>query len=179
MTIVLQKIHAASVGLDSLIRSLAKSHPARVAGTAVFLASDPAIAPAALLHNLKHNRVLHERNFIVHVSFATTPRVPDDERLTIEYLDDDFTRILLVYGYMEEPSITRGLGLARKAGVKFDIMSTSFFLSRRSLRPSDEGGMPLWQDKLFIALSRSGANATNFYRLPSNRVVELGQQVVL
>ena len=179
LAIVLKMIREGSVRLTSLIGSLEKSHPARVAGTAVFLASDPDIAPAALLHNLKHNRVLHEKNFIVHVSVATTPSVPDDERLTIEFITADFTRILMVYGYMEQPSIIRGLALVRKAGIKFDIMSTSFFLSRRSLQPSGERGMPLWQDKLFIALSKSGANATNFYRLPTNRVVELGQQMVI
>jgi KUP system potassium uptake protein len=179
LAIVLGMIREGSARLTSLVRSLEKSQPVRVAGTAVFLASDPDVAPAALLHNLKHNRVLHESNIIVHVSVATTPRVPDDERLTVEFINADFTRILMVFGYMEQPSITRGLALARKAGVKFDIMSTSFFLSRRSLRPSGEHGMPLWQDQLFIALSRSGANATNYYRLPANRVVELGQQLII
>ena len=179
LALVLKMIREGSTGLTSLIRSLEKSHPARVGGTAVFLASDPDVAPAALLHNLKHNRVLHESNIIVHVSVTNTPRVPDDERLTIEFITADFTRILMAYGYMEQPSITRGLALARKAGVKFDIMSTSFFLSRRSLKPSGERGMPLWQDKLFISLNKSGANTTNFYRLPANRVVELGQQMTI
>ena len=179
LALVLKMIREGSTGLTSLIRSLEKSHPARVGGTAVFLASDPDVAPAALLHNLKHNRVLHESNIIVHVSVRNTPRVPDDERLTIEFISADFTRILMAYGYMEQPSITRGLALARKAGVKFDIMSTSFFLSRRSLKASGERGMPLWQDKLFISLNKSGANTTNFYRLPANRVVELGQQMTI
>ena len=96
---------------------------------------DPDIAPAALLHNLKHNRVLHASNFIVHVSVATTPTVPDDERLSIEFITADFTRILVVYGYIEQPSITRGLALVRKAGVKFDIMSTSFFSAGEACSP--------------------------------------------
>ena len=118
LALVLKMIREGSTGLTSLIRSLDKSHPARVGGTAVFLASDPEVAPAALLHNLKHNRVLHESNIIVHVSVRNTPRVPDDERLTMELVNADFTRILMAYGYMERPSITRGLALARKAGVK-------------------------------------------------------------
>lgn len=179
LAVALAKIHGASVPLPTVARSLAKSDLARVPGTAVFLAADPEVAPAALLHNLKHNHVLHERNIVVHVSFATTPRVPEAERLTVESISADFIRVRMSYGYMEEPNITRGLAHARALGVRFDIMSTSFFLSRRSLRLSDDGELPRWQANLFIALSRSGANATNFYRLPSNRVVELGQQLVV
>jgi KUP system potassium uptake protein len=177
--IVLHKARTSSVGLQDLIRTLARSAPTRVPGTAIFLTSDPEIAPPALLHNLKHNRVLHSLNIVLTVSVATTPRVPDDERLTIEDLTDDFKRIAVSYGYMEEPNVPRALALARKEGTRFDIMATSFFLSRRSFRASAQYGMPLWQDKIFIAMSKSAIDATSFYRLPSNRVVELGQQVLV
>jgi KUP system potassium uptake protein len=177
--IVRRKAHAQSVPLDALIPMLERSEPARVTGCAVFLTSDPDGAPSALLHNLKHNRVLHTRNIIVTVGAATTPRVPDDERVTVEPLGDDFTRVRITFGYMEQPNVTRALALARKEGVKFDIMNTSFFLSRRSFRPSAEGGMPLWQDKLFIGMTKAASDASGFYRLPSNRVLELGQQLIV
>lgn len=150
-----------------------------VAGTAVFLTADPDVAPAALMHNLKHNRVLHERNLIVSVSVDTRPYVPDTERLTVRRLSDQFSRIDMTFGYMEEPNIPRALGLARKQGLKFDIMATSFFLSRRSFRHSKSQGLPTWQESLYIGLSRSAANATDFYHLPMNRVIELGQQFLI
>ncbi|MBP7003692.1 potassium transporter Kup [Amaricoccus sp.] len=178
--IVLGKARSASASLSSLIASLSRSKSiTRVPGTAVFLTADPDIAPSSLLHNLKHNHVLHAHNLMVTVSVANTPRVPDAERLTIEYLSEDFTRITVEYGFMEEPNVPRALALARKQGVAFDIMTTSFFLSRRNFKASPDAGMPLWQDKLFIALSKSGVDATSFYRLPSNRVVELGQQMIV
>ena len=179
-SIVYKKAHTSSTEVPSLIEMLEKSKSVmRAPGTAVFLTSDPENAPSALLHNLKHNHVLHERNILLSVSVATTPRVPEDERLSIEHLSDDFIRLFVGYGYMEEPNVPRALGLARKLGVKFDIMATSFFLSRRSFRASRETGMPLWQDHLFITLSKSGTDAASFYRLPSNRVVELGEVFVI
>ena len=177
---VYKKAHASSTAVPTLIEMLEKSKSVmRAPGTAVFLTSDPENAPSALLHNLKHNHVLHERNILLSVSVATTPRVPEEERLSIEHLSDDFIRLFVGYGYMEEPNVPRALGLARKLGVKFDIMATSFFLSRRSFRASRETGMPLWQDHLFITLSKSGTDAASFYRLPSNRVVELGEVFVI
>ncbi len=177
--IVSAKAHAASIPLERLIGMLKKSKPARVPGTAVFLTSDPDVAPSALMHNLKHNHVLHDRNLVVTVAVATTPRVSDAERLAIEPLADSFWRIGLSYGYMEVPNVPKGLALARRDGIVLEMMSTSYFLNRRSFRPSPEGGMPLWQDKLYIAMTKAATDATGFYRLPSNRVLELGQQLVV
>jgi KUP system potassium uptake protein len=148
-----------------------------VPGTAVFLTSDPDNAPAALMHNLKHNQVLHEHNMIVRVNVATRPYVPNADRITIQKISDRFTRIDLEFGYMEEPNVPKALALARKMGEKFDIMSTSFFLNRRSFRSAKTHGLPLWQEKLFVAMTKSAADATSFYRLPTNRVIELGQQL--
>jgi KUP system potassium uptake protein len=165
---------------EALIAMLQKSERLReVPGTAVFLTSDPDIAPAALMHNIKHNHVLHERNMIVSVTVATRPFVPDSERVTIRKLSDRFTRIDVQYGYMEETNVPRALALARKQGEKFDIMSTSFFLNRRSFRPSKTRGLPTWQESLYIAMTKSAADATDFYRLPTNRVIELGQQLII
>ena len=178
-SIVNRKAHQGSISLDQLIGMLKKSKPAQAPGTAVFLTSDPDFAPSALLHNLKHNYVLHSRNVIVTVTVATTPRVPDAERLVIEPLRDSFWRVRITFGYMEVPNVPRALALARKEGLTLEMMSTSYFLNRRSFRPSPEGGMPLWQDKLFIAMTKAATDASSFYRLPSNRVLELGQQFVV
>jgi KUP system potassium uptake protein len=128
------------------------------------------------MHNLKHNTVLHAKNVVLTVKVSTAPRVAEEQRIKIDPLNDDFTRVTLTFGYMEQPNVPKALALGRKQGLKFDIMSTSFFLNRRSFKASPQSGMPAWQDRLFIALTRMAANATDFYRIPSNRVVELGQQ---
>jgi KUP system potassium uptake protein len=178
-SIVQAKARTDAVTLTSLISMLRKPKLARAPGTAVFLTSDPDIAPSALMHNLKHNYVLHERNLIVKVNVTTTPTVPESERAVTEHLDENFTRVTLTFGYVEQPNVPKALALTRKQGVKFDIMSTSFFLNRRSFKPSHHSGMPLWQDRLFIAMTKAATDATGFYRLPSNRVLELGQQFVI
>jgi KUP system potassium uptake protein len=165
--------------LDDLVRILEKKPPQRVPGTAVFLTSDPKSAPTALLHSLKHYKVLHEKNVILSVETTHTPRVESDKRVTIEPVGSTFTRVLLRFGYMETPNIPRALAIARKLGWQFDIMSTSFFLSRRSLRPATHSGMPHWQDRLFITLARSANDATDYFQIPTDRVVEVGTQVMV
>lgn len=166
--------------IENLVGMLARSKSIQIVpGTAVFLTSDPDIAPAALMHNIKHNHVLHERNLIVCVSVATRPYVPDSERLSLTWLSERFARIELCFGYMEETNVPRALALLRKQGEKFDIMSTSFFLNRRSFRIGRGKGLPAWQASLFVTLAKSAADATNFYRLPTNRVIELGQQMII
>jgi KUP system potassium uptake protein len=177
--IVQRKARIDAVTLQSLIAMLRKPKLARAPGTAVFLTSDPDVAPSALMHNLKHNYVLHERNLIVKVNTATTPTVPESERVIVQQLDENFSRVTLTFGYVEQANVPRALALAKKQGVKFDIMSTSFFLNRRSFKPSHHSGMPLWQDRLFIGMTKAATDATGFYRLPSNRVLELGQQFVI
>ncbi|MBC7737985.1 MAG: potassium transporter Kup [Candidatus Saccharibacteria bacterium] len=176
---VKRKAADSAISLVKLIAMLTKSQPIAVPGTAVFLTQDPATAPSALLHNLKHNRVLHSQNFIVTVAVAPTPTVSDANRITMERLSDNFLRIILTFGYMETPNVPRALSLARKRGEKFDIMTTSFFLNRRSFRSARNQGLPFWQERVFISLSKSAADATAFYCLPSNRVVEMGQQMAI
>jgi len=165
--------------LDDLVRILEKKPPQRVPGTAVFLTSDPKSAPTALLHSLKHYKVLHEKNVILSVETTHTPRVEPDKRVRIEPVGSTFTRVMLRFGYMETPNIPRQLAIARKLGWQFDIMSTSFFLSRRTLRPAPHSGMPRWQDRLFIALARSANDATDYFQIPTDRVVEVGTQVTV
>ena len=167
------------VPLEFLVDNLAKKKPIIVPGTAVFLTSDIEGAPTALLHSLKHYKVLHEHNVILTVITSSAPRVSDDEKVRIDAYNDLFYRVVVTFGYMETPNVPKALALARKLGWKFDIMSTSFFLSRRSLKPSPKGGLPFWVDRLFITLSRNATDATEYFHIPTGRVVEIGTQVVL
>ena len=177
---VLAQARRGAVTIQQLAAMLAKSSRlVNVPGTAVFLTSDPEMAPAALTHNIKHNQVLHAQNLIVGVNMVTRPYVEDADRLEITPISDRFTRVDLNFGYMEEPNVPKALALARKKGIKFDIMTTSFFLNRRSFKSASKGGLPLWQENIFRMLSRSAADATHFYRLPTNRVIELGQQLTI
>jgi KUP system potassium uptake protein len=171
------KTHRDSIPTADLIKMLEKSKPVRVKGTAVFLTNDPTSAPSSLMHNLKHNKVLHEKVVLLTVRAETTPRVADVNRFQIEPLSPDFTHVTLHFGYMEQPNIPRALAATRKAGLKFDIMTTSFFFGRRTLNTSPNSGMPLWQDRLFIAMTKQATSAPDFFNLPSDRVVELGAQM--
>jgi KUP system potassium uptake protein len=173
------KTRRIEVPLDTLRHSLEKKPPHAVPGTAVFLTSDPDFAPTALLHNLKHNKVLHEHNVILTIVTADTPRVPEEDRVQMTQISPRFIRVALRFGYMETPNVPKGLAIARKHGWQFDIMSTSFFLSRRSLKPAAQSGMPRWQDRLFILLARSANDATDFFQIPTGRVVEVGTQVTI
>lgn len=177
--IVTRKTRSSEVGLDTLVRSLEKKPPHIVPGTAVFLTSDPSYAPTALLHNLKHNKVLHEHNVILTIVTTDTPRVAEADRVTITPVSERFNRVALKFGYMEIPNVPKALALARKKGWSFDIMSTSFYLSRRALRPAANSSMPRWQDQLFIGLARSASDATDFFQIPTGRVVEVGTQLAV
>jgi len=167
------------VPLDSLISSLEKRPPHIVKGTAVFLTSDPNFAPTALLHNLKHNKVLHEHNVVLTIETAQTPRVALADRVRMETVSDKFAKVRLRFGFMESPNVPKALAIARKLGWQFDIMSTSFFVSRRALKPAAQSGMPRWQDRLFIMLSRSANDAIDYFQIPTGRVVEVGTQVTI
>ncbi|TPI49577.1 potassium transporter Kup [Mesorhizobium sp. B2-9-1] len=167
------------IPLDFLAGNLLKKKPQLVSGTAVFLTSDPLSAPTALMHSLKHYKVLHEKNVILSVVTAPQPVVPDSERVKLETVNELFMRVTLTFGYMEQPNIPRALAICRKQGWKFDIMTTSFFLSRRSLKASPNSGMPVWQDRLFIGLARTAADATEYFQIPTGRVVEIGTQVAI
>jgi KUP system potassium uptake protein len=175
--ILLARTHRDSIPMLDLIKMLERSKPVRVQGTAVFLTNDPTSAPSSLMHNLKHNKVLHERVVLLNVRNETTPRVPAANRYEMRSLSSDFMLVTLHFGYMEQPHIPRALAAMRKAGLKFDIMTTSFFLGRRTLKTAPNSGMPQWQDKLFIAMTKQAASAPDFFNLPSDRVVELGAQM--
>jgi KUP system potassium uptake protein len=177
--LLMQKSRRIEVPFEPLVKSLEKKPPHIVPGTAIFLTSDPEYAPTALLHNLKHNKVLHMHNVVLTVVTADAPRVPEEDRVQIMGLSPHFYRVVLTFGYMETPNVPKALALARKLGWQFDIMSTSFFLSRRALKPAPQSGMPGWQDRLFIKLARSADDATTYFHIPTERVVEIGTQVAV
>jgi KUP system potassium uptake protein len=165
--------------LRTVLNSLERKPPLRVSGTAVFLTATPEAAPSSLLHNLKHNHMLHERNILLTIKGAGAPRVPNSERVKIEPLSESFTAVTLTYGFMETPDVMKGLQLCRHRGLNIDPPATSFFLSRRTLRPTPKSQMGRLQERLFIWLSRSAENATTYFQIPSDRVVEIGTQIVV
>lgn len=165
--------------LDWLVRKLEAKPPVRVPGTAIFLSADVNAAPTALMHNLKHNRVLHERNFLLSIRTEETPRVPRHERVTVDRSNETFVRIVASYGFMETPSIPKILDSCRRKDLNIDMGSTSFFLSRRSLRTTTRSEMPRWQERLFIWLARTAEDATTYFKIPTDRVVEVGTQVAI
>lgn len=170
------------VPLERFLASLERRSdhgPVQVPGTAVFLSSLPDMTPNVLLHNLKHNRVLHQHNVILNVKTAPRPYVSEDDRVTLRKLSDRFTSIQLLYGFMEDQNISAALPLCRKAGFDFEIMSTSFYVGKRKLVGDPNTGMPHWQDKLFIAMAGFAIDPSDYFQLPSNRVVELGEQMVI
>jgi KUP system potassium uptake protein len=177
--LLFEKTRRQEISLDSLVGMLEKKPPTRVPGTAVFLTSTPDSAPTALMHSLKHYKVLHEQNVILTIETADTPRVHSAERVRMDQVGETFTRVTLRFGFMETPNVPKALAIARKHGWQFDIMSTSFFLSRRSLKPAANSGMPRWQDHLFILLTRIANDATDYFQIPTGRVVEVGTQVTI
>jgi K+ transporter len=174
-----EKTRRQETPLQNLVSMLEKKPPHRVPGTAVFLTSDPKSAPTALLHSLKHYKVLHQKNVILTIVLADIPRVDPGERVHIAPVGQTFSHVSLRFGFMESPNVPQALAIARKLGWHFDIMSTSFFLSRRALKPAANSRMPRWQDRLFIALARTSDDATSYFQLPTGRVVEVGTQVTI
>jgi KUP system potassium uptake protein len=162
--------------VDTLIDTLRPDSPARVPGTAVYMTGRIDNVPAALLHNMKHNKVLHERNVLMRVRTEDVPQVPDAERLEIRHLDKNFHTVTIRYGFLEEPDIPRALALCRVGGFRFNLMETSFFLGREKIVAKRRSGALLPFKKLFILLSNVALDATEFFRIPVNRIVELGGQ---
>ncbi len=172
------EIRKDGIRIDSFLPGLMLAPPVRVPGTAVFLTADPTVVPHALMHNLKHNKVLHERNVFLHVETWPVPYAPEAQRIKIESIGDEFYRVNLRFGFMETPDVP--LALMRSCdhgGVYFDPMDTTFFASRETIVASANRGMPIWRDKLFAFMHRNAAPATGFFRIPGNRLVELGAQV--
>jgi KUP system potassium uptake protein len=179
VNVLTQKDRQSEILLSDLLRLLQKRPPATVPGTAVFLTAHPEFAPVSLMHSLKHFKSLHEHNVILTIRTADIPRVADHERVEMKEIAPGFRQVTMTFGYMEEPNVPHGLGLCRKIGWKFDIMSTSFLVSRRSLKLAAQSAMPKWQSRLFMFLARNAAGATDYFHIPAGRVVEIGTQVNL
>jgi KUP system potassium uptake protein len=173
-----EEVRKEGIQLDVFLPGLMLAPPVRVPGTAVFLTADKGVVPQAFLHNLKHNKVLHERNVFLTVETLTVPVAPKDKKLRIESIGEDFYRVTIKYGFMETPDVP--LALMRscdRGGIHFDPMETTYFASRETVVASRRGGMPFWRDKLFALMHRNAAPAMSFFRIPGNRLVELGAQV--
>jgi KUP system potassium uptake protein len=171
-----ERMTEAALPLNVFAKS-AHGSAARVPGTAIFMASSNAGVPSALLHNIKHNKVLHERVVVLTVAIQDVPYVEEPERFEIQSLGEGFYRMTMKYGFMQETDIPTALKGTNICGGPFEMMKTSFFLSRQTLLPSAKPGMAIWREKLFAWMMRNAASAMEFFRLPTNRVVELGSQL--
>jgi KUP system potassium uptake protein len=174
-----ERIGSGLMPVDVFLESLAAGHPHRVRGTAVFMYGNPEATPPALLHNLKHNQVLHERVVFLIVETAEVPHAAPEERALVEDLGRGFFRIYLRYGYMEEPDVPEGLQGLRPLGLEFKPLETTYFLGRETLIPSMKPGRSGWLGTIFAVMARNARTASSFFRLPPNRVVELGAQIEL
>ena len=177
--IMFQRLNATSVPLEPFLKSLFAAPPQRVPGTAIFLTATPDVTPHALLHNLNHNKVLHERIVFLTVETRDVPWVQFDERVVTERLGNGCWRVRVRYGFMNRPDVTRALELCGMLGVEFEPMQTSFFLSREKIVPAAGGISPMarWREHMFAAMARNAGNITDYFNIPSNRVVELGTRV--
>ncbi|WP_113064010.1 potassium transporter Kup [Oleiagrimonas sp. MCCC 1A03011] len=176
--LVVREIKQGGLALQPFIENIAEHPPTRVPGTAIFLTANQSSVPHALLHNLKHNKVLHERNVLLTAETLETPVADADERIEITALGGDFFLLTLRFGFAEDPDIPQALALCGQRGLDFDMMDTTFFLSRETIvADTRRPGMALWRDKLFAFLSRNALPATAFFQIPGNRLIELGAQV--
>jgi KUP system potassium uptake protein len=175
--LVSERLRAESIDLPSFIEALFVSPPQRVAGTAVFLHAERGSTPFALLHNLKHNKVLHEQNLFVTVMLHEVPWIGFDKRVEVESLGHDCWQVTLHFGFKNDPDVPEALRLLRGLGVQLEEMETSYFLSRDTVVPTFAGGMPMWREKVFAAMHRNAAAAADFLNLPTNRIVELGTKL--
>lgn len=174
-----ERLKEQAIPLDGFVDNMERYPPTRVPGTAVFLTSTQYGVPHALLHNLKHNKVLHERVVMLTLRTREEPYVADDERVTVTRLSETFWQVQADYGYKEEPNVGQVLELCDNEGLAFELMDSSFFLSRETLISTERPGMARWREKLFVWMSKNALRATDFFQIPTNRVVELGAQVEL
>jgi len=165
--------------LADFLKIMAQRAPTRIPGAAIYLTSEPDTTPAALMHSMKHYRVLHEKNVLLRVVNESRPYVDEDDRVEITDLGGGFWYLIIRYGYMERPNIPKALTACRKRGLKFDIMATTFFLSRRTIVASSSSSFAAWRRQLYVFLNKNSADPTSFFHLPPGRVVELGTQVSL
>jgi KUP system potassium uptake protein len=177
--ILFAKLNKETMPLNLFVNSIGAGSIQTIEGTAVFMTGSHQSVPHALLHNIKHNKILHSRNMLLTLHTQDIPIVANQDRLKIEQISPNFWLITGYYGFKEQPDVPELLALCEPHGLSFDMMDTSFFLSRERLIPRVEGGMAPWRELLFVAMSRNSASATDFFQIPTNRVVELGTQIEL
>jgi KUP system potassium uptake protein len=165
--------------LEPFIEAIGGNSCTRVQGTAIFMTPNPTVVPHALLHNLKHNKVLHEQVVLTTVKIHDIPHVEEAGRLLVEHLSHGFHRVTVNYGFKDEPDLPREFGLCAQHGLQLEMMDTSFFIGKETLIPKRDSEMAFWREKLFITMFRNADSVTNYFKLPPNRVVELGAQVTL
>jgi KUP system potassium uptake protein len=175
--LLFKQMREGSLSIDSFLEAIRYSMPYRVEGTAIFMSGTKRIAPSALLHNLKHNGVLHQQVVILSVVTEDVPHVPEAQRSEVEYVGEGIYLMVLRYGFMDEPDVPEALAKITLDGQPFDMMKTTFFLGRETIIPSEKPGMVFWRERLFTLMSRNARPATSFFGLPPNRVVELGVQI--
>jgi KUP system potassium uptake protein len=176
--ILFERLRMESVPLEPFLKSLFLAPPHRVPGTAVFLTAAPETTPHALLHSLKHYQALHERVVFLTVEFLDVPSAALEERVSCERLGHDCWRVRVRYGFMNRPDVLRALERCGALGLEINLMETSFFVSRQNIVPvAGPGGMAFWRERMFAAMARNAGNATEFFNIPTNRVVELGTRV--
>jgi len=177
--LLLRSIRRDGLELQPFLDSLDPRSVPRAARTAIYPVADPATVPQALLHNLKHNQVLHERNVVLTVVFHEVPWVPMEERVDVEPLGHGFWRVTLHFGFMNTPDVPKALALTAPHGLHIPVFETSYFLSHETVVPTPGGGMANWREHLFAAMSRNAVGVVGFFRLPGNAVVELGTRVAI
>ncbi len=177
--LVYTRLKTEAMAIEPFVEAVGAHPPPRVPGTALFMTPNPEGVPHAMLHNLKHNKVLHEKVVILTVKFLDIPHTNLEERVTVEALPYEFYRVTVKYGFKDEPDLPRDLSLCAKYGLEFDAMDTSYFIGKEILIASHKSGMAYWRKKIFIGLFRSAETITNQFKLPPNRVVELGSQLMI
>jgi KUP system potassium uptake protein len=177
--LMFERMREGAIALQPFLAGIAAHPPTRVEGTAVFLTAHIDGVPHALLHNLIHNKVLHERVMLLTVITEDVPHVPDIDHVEVQPMGNNFYRIIMRYGFKDEPDIPNTLEQCKEYGLEFNMMETSFFLSRETLIPTVAPGMALWREKLFVSMARNAGSATAYFKIPTNRVVELGTQIEL
>jgi KUP system potassium uptake protein len=174
--LLFERLRSETIPMDVFLRS-SRKHVHRVSGTAIYMTGSVDTVPHALLHNLKHNKVLHERNILLTVVTVDVPTWPADDRLEIRELGSGFWRVVVRFGFMDIADVPSALKRGAEKGMPVDLFDTSFFLSREAIRPSIKPGMPLWRETLFAWMSRNATSAMDFFQLPPDRVVEVGTTV--
>ena len=174
---MLEKLRSEDIALEPFLESLLAHPPLRVEGTSVFVTANSIGVPHALLHNLSHNKVMHECVVFLTVYYREIPRVPDEERVIIKPLIGNCYQVKVYYGFKDEPDLPLALEMCKPHGLEFEPLSTSYFLSREIVVPTPGSGMSQWQERFFSTMARNASNAADYFNLPANRVLELGTRI--